>query len=169
MTTPPHDIIGCRRNCRAVPRHDRNLLSHASSPARYVRAVRSSSLRPSPRTIAAAILGLAGVGHFVIPAAFDKIVPTWMPGSARVTTYVSGAVELTVAALLLSGKRRKLAGYLAFATFLGVFPANVQAALDGGINGAPPPLDSALAAWLRLPFQIPLLWLAWRTIKDADR
>ncbi len=90
-----------------------------------------------------------------------------MPGSPRTTTYASGAVELAVAVLLASKLRPKLAGYLAFATFTVVFPANVQSALDGGINGAPPPFDSAIAAWLRLPFQMPLLWLAWRTIRDA--
>jgi uncharacterized membrane protein len=42
-----------------------------------------------------------------------------------------------------------------------VFPANVQMALDGGLEGARWPLDSPVAAWLRLPLQIPLvLWAA---------
>lgn len=91
-----------------------------------------------------------------------------MPGSPRITTYCSGAVELAVAMLLVSRARPKLAGYLALATFVVVFPANVQSAIDGGIRGAPPPLDSAVAAWLRLPLQIPLLWLAWRAVKDAS-
>lgn len=133
----------------------------------YRRRVRPSSFRPTPRVTVAAILGAAGVAHFAFPAEFDRIVPTWMPGSARTTTYTSGVVELAVAVFLASKSRPKLAGYLALATFIGVFPANLQSALDGGIKGAPAPLDSALAAWLRLPLQIPLLWLAWRIIKDA--
>ncbi len=91
-----------------------------------------------------------------------------MPGSPRTTTYVSGAAEMAVAILLASKARPKLAGYLAFGTFVAVFPANVQAAIDGGIDGAPPPFDSSIAAWLRLPFQIPLLWLAWKIIDDAS-
>ncbi len=91
-----------------------------------------------------------------------------MPGSPRTTTYTSGAVELAVAVLLASKSRPKLAGYLAFATFVAVFPANVQSAIDGGIKGAPPPFDSAIAAWLRLPLQLPLLWLAWRVVQDAS-
>lgn len=94
--------------------------------------------------------------------------PDGCPVLPRTTTYASGVAELAVAVLLASKSRPKLAGYLALATFIGVFPANLQSALDGGIKGAPAPLDSAIAAWLRLPLQIPLLWLAWRTIKDAS-
>lgn len=118
--------------------------------------------------VVASILGAAGVAHFAFPAEFDRIVPTWMPGSPRTTTYASGVVELAVAVLLASRSRPKLAGYLAVATFVAVFPANVQSAIDGGIKGAPPPFDSAIAAWLRLPLQLPLVWLAWRLVKDAS-
>lgn len=143
----------------------------ASGPAAdtgYGRCVRFSSFRPTPRVVVAAILGAAGVAHFAFSAEFDRIVPRWMPGSPRTTTYVSGVVELAVAILLASKVRPRLAGYLAFATFVIVFPANVQSAIDGGIKGAPPPFDSSIAAWLRLPFQVPLLWLAWRIIDDAS-
>ena len=41
----------------------------------------------------------------------------------------------------------------------GVFPANVQSALDGGMSGLEPPLDSPVVAWARLPLQFPLI--AW--------
>jgi uncharacterized membrane protein len=108
------------------------------------------------------ILGVAGVGHFAAPKLFDAIVPKWMPGSPRLTTYVSGAVELGVAGLVANPKTRRLGGYLAMATFVGVFPANVQAALDGGMKELKPPFNSPIAAWLRLPLQAPLVWLAWR-------
>ena len=154
--SPCHHLVTLRR------------ITQVTCKAGYRRRVRRLSFRPTPRVAVVAILGAAGVAHFVFPAEFDRIVPTWMPGSARTTTYASGAVELAVAVLLASRARPRFAGYLALATFVGVFPANVQSALDGGIKGAPPPLDSALAAWLRLPLQIPLLWLAWRTINDAS-
>ena len=29
-----------------------------------------------------------------------------------------------------------------------------------------PPFDSAALAWLRLPLQFPLFWLAWRVVRD---
>lgn len=120
-----------------------------------------------PRFAVATIFGAAGVAHFALPGAFDQIVPRWVPGSPRLTTYVSGATELGVAALLLRRRSQRLGGLLAMATFIGVFPANVQSALDGGIAGVPPPFDSALVAWLRLPLQIPLIWLAWRAAGAA--
>lgn len=123
--------------------------------------------RPSAATVVtAAFLGTAGVGHFVRPGFFDPLVPKWMPGSARLITYLSGAVELACAVLIAVPRTRRLGGLLALATFIGVYPANVQAALDGGMKGMDPPLDSAAAAWIRLPFQFPMFWLAWRVIRD---
>ena len=107
----------------------------------------------------AAVLGFAGVAHFVRPQFFDPIVPDWMPGSARTTTYVSGVVELAAAVLVANTRTRRFGGWFAAATFIGVFPANVQSALDGGMSGLEPPLDSPVVAWARLPLQFPLI--AW--------
>ena len=121
-----------------------------------------------PRFVTASILGVAGVAHYALPAAFDQIVPRWMPGPPRLTTYVSGATELGVAALLLRRRSQRLGGLLAMATFMAVFPANVQSALDGGIAGVPPPFDSPFVAWLRLPLQIPLIWVAWGAARPRD-
>jgi uncharacterized membrane protein len=116
----------------------------------------------------AGILGGAGVMHFVKPDFFDPIVPDWMPGEARTTTYVSGVAELASAALVLHPRTRRLGGWAALLTFLGVYPANIQAALDGGMASAEPPMDSAAVAWLRLPFQFPMFWLAWKVAR-GDR
>jgi len=111
----------------------------------------------------AAILGGAGVMHFVSPKFFDAVVPEWMPGSARTVTYVSGVAELASAALVLNPSTRKLGGWCALATFVVVYPANIQMALDGGIEGAPKgPMNSAAAAWIRLPFQLPMMWTAFK-------
>lgn len=107
----------------------------------------------------AAVMGFAGVAHFVRPEFFDPIVPDWMPGSARTTTYVSGVVELAAAALVANPRTRRVGGWFAAATFVAVFPANVQSALDGGMSGLEPPLNSPAVAWARLPLQFPLI--AW--------
>lgn len=45
---------------------------------------------------------------------------------------------------------------------IGVFPANIQAALDGGMKDLDPPMNSAAVAWARLPLQIPMIWAALR-------
>jgi uncharacterized membrane protein len=122
-----------------------------------------------PHKLVTAILGSAGVAHFVAPKLFDSIVPPWMPGNPRITTYVSGAAELLSAALVAHPRTRRLGGVVALATFVGVYPANIWAALDGGMKDAPPPMNSAAAAWIRLPFQFPLMWLAWQTMRQAQR
>jgi uncharacterized membrane protein len=80
-------------------------------------------------------------------------------------TSASGVVEIAAAGLLAVPRTRRLGGWIALATLLAVYPANIQAALDGGMRHLDPPLDSAAAAWLRLPFQLPLLWLAWRVAR----
>ena len=113
------------------------------------------------------LLGSAGVGHFVSPAFFDAIVPEWVPISARATTYASGVVELGAAALLANPRTRRLGGWVAAATFIGVFPANIQAALDGGMKDLDPPMNSAAVAWARLPLQIPMIWAALRVARGG--
>lgn len=115
----------------------------------------------------AALLGTAGVGHFVRPEFFDPLVPSWMPISARATTYLSGVAELASATLLAVPGTRRLGGWVALATFVGVFPANIQAALDGGMEQAAPPWNSAAAAWGRLPFQLPMIYGAWRVARSV--
>jgi uncharacterized membrane protein len=124
--------------------------------------------RPSAAAVALiAILGSAGIAHFAKPDFFDPLVPRWMPGSARLTTYLSGVVELAAAVLVAVPRTRRFGGWFALATFVGVYPANIQAALDGGMKDMDPPFDSAAAAWLRLPFQLPLFWLAWRVARGG--
>lgn len=134
------------------------------------RGLRCASMSAADRRAwgLAAMLGGAGVMHFVKPDFFDPIVPKWMPGSPRTTTYVSGAVELGAAALVAVPSTRRVGGLVAALTLLGVYPANVQAALDGGMASAAPPFDSALVAWLRLPLQFPMIALALRVRREAS-
>ena len=66
---------------------------------------------------------------------------------------------------LANPRTRKWGALLAFVTFLGVWPANIQAALDGGMKDLDPPMDSAAVAWIRVPFQLPMIWLAWKVYR----
>ncbi len=125
-------------------------------------------MRDSRRALGlAAFIGTAGVMHFVRPEFFDDIVPRWMPGTPRTTTLVSGAVELTGALLVANPRTRRLGAWWCFLTFLGVYPANIQAVVDGGIAGQEGFAGSAAAAWIRLPFQLPMLVWARRVAKAA--
>ncbi len=95
----------------------------------------------------AAFLVAAGILHFVATSTYERIVPRVL-GHPRLLVQVSGAAEILCGALL--------------ALFVAVFPANVQMALDGGLRGAGFPANSAIASWLRLPLQIPLIVWAHR-------
>lgn len=142
----------------------------ATSPTEPVPARIGPTVADAARAVGlASLLGVAGAMHFANPRFFDAIVPTWMPGSARTTTYVSGAVELTAAALVAIPRTRRIGGWFAAVTFAGVFPANVWAAVQGGMKELDKPFDSALVAWIRLPFQFPLIWWATRVARAAHR
>jgi len=116
----------------------------------------------------ASFIGGAGVMHFVQPEFFDAIVPEWMPGSKRTVTLVSGAVELAGAALVAMPRTRRFGAWWCVVTFLGVFPANIQSAVDGGVAGAPAPFNSKAAAWGRLPLQIPMILWARSVARSTE-
>ncbi|ALO91764.1 membrane protein [Streptomyces hygroscopicus subsp. limoneus] len=111
----------------------------------------------SPRSplLLAGLLATAGVAHFAAPRQFDATVPRALPGSPRAWTYGSGVVELALAAGIAAPRTRALAAKAAAGFFVGVFPANVQMAVDW--RHRPAPLRAA--ALTRLPLQVPLvLW-----------
>jgi uncharacterized membrane protein len=128
----------------------------------------------TPRTTAAALglaafIGGAGVMHFVRPQFFDDVVPDWMPGDPRITTYASGVVEIAAGVLIAVPRTRRAGALLALATFVGVYPANISGALQGGYENVEGFGGTAAAAWLRLPLQIPMVWWAWKVAQGARR
>jgi uncharacterized membrane protein len=114
----------------------------------------------------ATLLGGSGVLHFAAPKPYDSIVPSALPGSARTWTHVSGVAELVIAAALFVPRFRRLGGLLAALLFIGVFPANVQMALD--YQRAGKPLPARLVAFGRLPLQVPLVLWAMRVRKSGE-
>jgi uncharacterized membrane protein len=112
-----------------------------------------------------ALMGGAGITHFTNPGFYEPIVPRRL-GSPRAWVLGSGAVELAAAALVARRRTRRLGGFLAAATLVGVFPANVKAALDGGMAHLDPPMSSPAVAWLRLPVQAPMVLWALRVARS---
>ena len=123
-------------------------------------------LRPPSRLWLAAIMVGAGVVHFVAPGPYARIVPRAL-GNPRLYVYASGAAEIVAGTLLALPRTRRVGGWTVAAILVVVFPANVQAALDGGVLGGRPAFDSALAGWLRLPLQAPLVWWALAEARRA--
>ncbi|MFD8388933.1 DoxX family protein [Streptomyces sp. NPDC059680] len=103
----------------------------------------------------AGVLAAAGIAHFAAPRQFDATIPRALPGTPRAWTYGSGVMELALAAGIAAPRTRAVAAKAAAAFFVGVFPANVQMAVDW--RHRPAPLRTAALA--RLPLQVPLvLW-----------
>jgi uncharacterized membrane protein len=111
-----------------------------------------------------ALLGSAGVAHFVNPGFFDEIVPRALPGPARGWTYLSGLAELACAAAVARRSTRRTGGLAAALVFVAVFPANVQMAIDWRTR----PAAEQAAAYGRLPLQIPLVLWALKVRRDAE-
>lgn len=116
-----------------------------------------------------ALLGGVAVLHVLMPRFFERLVPSWVPGSPRFWNLASGAAEGVSAALLAVPRTRRIGGAAAAATLLAVYPANVQAAVSGGTPGVPGWAGSATAAWLRLPLQLPPLLVALRAARGVEQ
>jgi uncharacterized membrane protein len=99
---------------------------------------------------------LSGVLHLVNPGAFLWIMPPWLP-EPILLIYLSGIAELLAAAGLLL--KQRWAPIFTVLVLLAVWPANWWFAFDV-LTSNP---DLALAAWLRLPLQLPLLWFAYKS------
>lgn len=114
----------------------------------------------------AALLGGAGVLHFVTPAFFDMQVPRALPGTARTYTAVSGVAELIVAGALAVPRTRRLGGLAAAALFVAVYPANIDLARRVVTDtDASPVLKAGVLA--RLPLQVPLVTEALKARRNA--
>ncbi|MEU4092262.1 hypothetical protein [Streptomyces sp. NPDC026673] len=112
----------------------------------------------------ARLLATTGTAHFVAPGPFDAIVPRALPGDPRTWTYVSGAVELALAAGIALPRTRRASALLAAGFFTAVFPANVKMARDW--RDRPGPLRKA--AYARLPLQAPLVLWALKVSRDTQ-
>lgn len=105
------------------------------------------------------MLLVLGIAHVVVPGPFVKIIPKVL-GAPRFWNLLAAVAETTAGALLLSNDPalRRKGGWLALATIIGVYPANIDMALKAG----PPTTPFAIGAWLRLPMQFPMIRTAYR-------
>ncbi len=106
--------------------------------------------------------GLIGIGllHFLAPKPFEDIVPEALPAK-RALVYASGVTEIATGLGSLHPRTRRYAGILGILTMLGVYPANVQMAINAEkYSQIPKPLLIA-----RLPLQaVFIFWLYKRCL-----
>ena len=110
------------------------------------------------RRLAGPFFVFAGLMHFVIPRAYRRIMPPYIPAH-RAMVYASGAAEIAggTGLMLRRRRRRRAAGWWLIATLLAVFPANLHMALHP--DAFPTVPGGARTLWARLPFQGVLI--AW--------
>ena len=106
---------------------------------------------------------VAGVMHFVVPAAYVQVMPPVLPAPLALV-YLSGVAEVALGVGVLYPRTRRYAAWGLVALLVAVFPANVYMATSGvAVQGTPfGTLDpSAAERWGRLPLQAVLVAWAW--------
>ncbi len=94
--------------------------------------------------------------HLVRPEVYLPLVPRGLPDPGLLVA-VSGLAELVCAGALVT--RQPWAGPVSAALLVAILPGNIQFAID---QAADPTVDPrvVVAAWLRLPLQLPMIWAA---------
>jgi uncharacterized membrane protein len=103
----------------------------------------------------------AGVNHFVIPRAYERIVPPSLAMHRRRVVQVSGLAEIAGGAAVLAGRTRRAAGWWLIALLAAVFPANVYMAREPERF----PRIPRAALYARLALQPLMAWWAWRATR----
>jgi uncharacterized membrane protein len=122
----------------------------------------NSRARTVGRVALGGILVLAGVSHLTFARTdFTAQVPPWVPIDEDTTVLASGAVEISLGLLLLSGWKRRLVGTAAAAFFVAIFPGNISQWRERRSAFG---LDTDAKRLARLPMQVPLIATAlWST------
>ena len=111
------------------------------------------------RTTLAIFFVAAGALHFIVPAHYVAIVPSYL-SAPRALVALSGVAEIAGGVGLLIPRLRQVAGVGLMLLLVAVFPANIEMLRQARARSGPSWVEAVL--WLRLPLQVLLLWLAWR-------
>ena len=110
--------------------------------------------------LAAFFLG-AGVNHFVMPRAYERMVPPRLQGDAARVVLLSGVAEILGGIGVLFPRARRAAGLWLIAVLAAVFPANLYMART-------PERFRRVPRWAlygRLPLQPLMMWWTWRATR----
>ena len=101
---------------------------------------------------------VAGILHFVFPAAYSAVMPPWLRWHAALVA-ISGIAEIAGGLGVLLPSTRRLAGAGLLLLCVAVLPANVQMLTDAIATGKALWLLSLLV--MRLPLQAELMYWIW--------
>lgn len=115
-----------------------------------------------PRRLLALFFIGGGVNHFLIPKAYEAIVPPGF-GDAKRLVAISGVAEVIGGVGVLPKRTRRLAGLSLVALLAAVFPANLHMARN-------PERFAKIPRWAlyaRLPLQPLMMRWAWRATRPS--
>ena len=111
--------------------------------------------RTLARVLLALFLIIAGIGHFIIPEFYLRMMPPYLPAPYSLI-YISAVAEIALGVCALIPKLQPIAKYGIILLLLAIFPANIHMALNPHLF----PEFSSIGLLLRLPFQaIFILWV----------
>jgi uncharacterized membrane protein len=113
----------------------------------------------------AGFFGFAGMMHFVVPRAYEAMMPPSLPRH-REAVVVSGLAEIAGGAAVIAPSTRRLARWWLLALLVAVFPANVHMAVSPEqVPGLDLKRVPRWALWARLPLQpLAMVWV-WRATR----
>jgi uncharacterized membrane protein len=123
-------------------------------------AAKPGAMTRSPRMLAGFFIA-AGVNHFVIPRAYERIVPPALAMHRRRVVQVSGLAEIAGGTAVLAPGTRRAAGWWLIAVLAAIFPANLYMARAPERFSRIP----RAALYARLPLQPLMAWWAWRATR----
>ena len=91
--------------------------------------------------------------HLAKPEVYEPLMPSWVPAHREVIL-ASGVAELVCALGMAVPRTRRVAGWASAALLLGIWPGNLQMALDSNRSSS---TAFKVAAWGRMPLQVPLI------------
>jgi uncharacterized membrane protein len=101
---------------------------------------------------------LGGVSHFLQPEMFQAFIPEFLP--QQIINYISGFIEIIVGLAYFYKPTRLLSAQTIFIMMIVFLPLHV---ID--VFKEFPAIGSKTAAYIRLPIQFLLIYLAWKVFK----
>jgi uncharacterized membrane protein len=126
----------------------------------HVKGIEGRSEGRSWRLLANFFIG-AGANHFVMPRAYEQIVPPRLCGHAKRIVQVTGVAEIVGGVAVLAPSTRRVAGLGLIGLLAAVFPANVYMARE-------PERFARIPSWAlyaRLGLQPLMMLWAWRATR----
>ena len=105
----------------------------------------------------------SGAVHLLRPQVYEPLMPAWVPAHREVIL-ASGVAELACAAGMALPATRRVAGWASVALLLGIWPGNLQMALDSNRSSS---AAFKVVAWGRMPLQVPMIRAAMSAARSG--